>query len=190
MCVSVLLFHLAENCSFWLMSMFFCRGIKFFSGANLFAWVVQCPVCFVSFTQSCFSHKHFSSRISRHTFCISKKFLTVCAMKDEIAAAVFFVTQLVKRYGSLDNDSRQSFAAALTSVLFEKYKNHWYLNAPSKGQAYRSVTAHKTGRGMFVTAKSMIPWQKAQRNIQGRTPVKYLKQSINRVRVRVDPKAD
>ncbi|XP_075994829.1 protein BTG4 [Genypterus blacodes] len=60
-------------------------------------------------------------------------------MKDEIAAAVFFVTQLAKRYGSLDNDSRQRFAAALTSVLFEKYKNHWHLNAPSKGQAYRCL---------------------------------------------------
>lgn len=60
-------------------------------------------------------------------------------MKEEIAAAVFFVARLVKRYGCLDNDSREHFAAALTSVLFENYKNHWHPNAPTKGQAYRSV---------------------------------------------------
>lgn len=60
-------------------------------------------------------------------------------MKEEIAAAVFFVARLVKRYGSLDNEGREHFAAALTSVLFESYKNHWHQDAPSRGQAYRSV---------------------------------------------------
>lgn len=58
-------------------------------------------------------------------------------MKEEIAAAVFFVARLVKRYGSLDNEGRERFAAALTAVLFENYKNHWHPGAPSRGQAYR-----------------------------------------------------
>lgn len=65
-------------------------------------------------------------------------------MKEEIAAAVFFVARLVKRYGCLDNDGRERFAAALTAVLFENYKNHWHPGAPTKGQAYRSVSQ---GRG-------------------------------------------
>ncbi|XP_023286717.1 maternal B9.10 protein-like isoform X1 [Seriola lalandi dorsalis] len=64
-------------------------------------------------------------------------------MKEEIAAAVFFVARLVKRYGCLDNDSRERFAAALTSVLFESYKNHWYPNAPTKGQAYRCLRMNR-----------------------------------------------
>ncbi|KAF7649054.1 hypothetical protein LDENG_00148060 [Lucifuga dentata] len=64
-------------------------------------------------------------------------------MKEEIAAAVFFVARLVRRYGSLDNDSRERFAAALTSVLFENYKNHWHLNAPSRGQAYRCLRMNR-----------------------------------------------
>lgn len=64
---------------------------------------------------------------------------TVRAMKEEIAAAVFFVARLVKRYGHLDADGRERFAAALTSVLFETYKNHWEPNTPTKGQAYRCV---------------------------------------------------
>lgn len=60
-------------------------------------------------------------------------------MKEEIAAAVFFMARLVKRYGCVDNDGRDRFAAALTSGLFENYKNHWHPNAPTKGQAYRCL---------------------------------------------------
>ncbi|KAM7374016.1 hypothetical protein PAMP_006694 [Pampus punctatissimus] len=64
-------------------------------------------------------------------------------MKEEIAAAVFFVARLVKRYGCLDNDSRERFAASLTAVLFENYKNHWHPNAPTKGQAYRCLRMNR-----------------------------------------------
>ncbi|XP_074528510.1 protein BTG4 [Halichoeres trimaculatus] len=64
-------------------------------------------------------------------------------MKEEIAAAVFFVARLVKRYGCLDNESRDRFAAALTSVLFENYKNHWYPDTPTKGQAYRCLRMNR-----------------------------------------------
>nr|XP_019965685.1 PREDICTED: maternal B9.10 protein-like isoform X1 [Paralichthys olivaceus] len=64
-------------------------------------------------------------------------------MKEEIAAAVFFVARLVKRYGCLDNDGRERFAAALTSALFENYKNHWHPNAPTKGQAYRCLRMNR-----------------------------------------------
>lgn len=65
------------------------------------------------------------------------------AMKEEIAAAVFFVARLVKRYGCLDSEGRERFAAALTSGLFENYKNHWHPDAPTKGQAHRSgLSAH------------------------------------------------
>uniref|UniRef100_A0A672GM37 Maternal B9.10 protein-like n=1 Tax=Salarias fasciatus TaxID=181472 RepID=A0A672GM37_SALFA len=60
-------------------------------------------------------------------------------MKEEIAAAVFFVARLVKRYGSLEKDGRERFATALTSVLFEKYKNHWHQDSPSRGQAFRCL---------------------------------------------------
>uniref|UniRef100_H3CQ75 B-cell translocation gene 4 n=2 Tax=Tetraodon nigroviridis TaxID=99883 RepID=H3CQ75_TETNG len=64
-------------------------------------------------------------------------------MKEEIAAAVFFVARLVKRYGCLDNEDRERFAAALTSVLFENYKNHWHPNAPTRGQAYRCLRMNR-----------------------------------------------
>ncbi|XP_046876707.1 protein BTG4 [Hypomesus transpacificus] len=64
-------------------------------------------------------------------------------MKDEIAAAVFFVARLVKRHGCLDNEGRDRFAAALTSALFESYKNHWYPHTPTKGQAYRCLRMNR-----------------------------------------------
>lgn len=64
-------------------------------------------------------------------------------MKEEIAAAVFFVARLVKRYGCLDNEGRDRFAVALTSVLFENYKNHWHPSVPTKGQAYRCLRMNR-----------------------------------------------
>uniref|UniRef100_A0A8C5EG25 Maternal B9.10 protein-like n=2 Tax=Gouania willdenowi TaxID=441366 RepID=A0A8C5EG25_GOUWI len=65
-------------------------------------------------------------------------------MKEEIAAAVFFVARLVKRFGRLDADGRERFAAALTAVLLQSYKNHWHPNAPSRGQAYRCLRINHT----------------------------------------------
>ncbi|NXE38207.1 BTG4 protein, partial [Ptilorrhoa leucosticta] len=64
-------------------------------------------------------------------------------MKDEIAAAVFFVTKLVKREGKLSKDEVERFAAKLTTALFEKYKNHWYLDKPYRGQAFRCIRINK-----------------------------------------------
>ncbi|NWS25081.1 B915 protein, partial [Polioptila caerulea] len=64
-------------------------------------------------------------------------------MKDEIAAAVFFITKLVKRGDKLSKQEIETFAAKLTAILFEKYKNHWYLDNPSRGQAYRCIRINK-----------------------------------------------
>ncbi|NXH94352.1 B915 protein, partial [Pachycephala philippinensis] len=64
-------------------------------------------------------------------------------MKDEIAAAVFFITKLVKREGRLSKDEVEKLAARLTTVLFEKYKNHWYPENPCRGQAFRCIRINK-----------------------------------------------
>ncbi|NXS33402.1 B915 protein, partial [Pomatostomus ruficeps] len=60
-------------------------------------------------------------------------------MKDEIAATVFFITKLVRREDKLSKHKMEKFAAKLTTILFEKYKNHWYLDNPSRGQAFRCI---------------------------------------------------
>lgn len=63
--------------------------------------------------------------------------LKIKKMKDEIAATVVFITRLVKKQDKLSKHTTEKFAAKLTTILFEKYKNHWYLDNPSKGQAFR-----------------------------------------------------
>lgn len=83
-------------------------------------------------------------------------------MKEEIAAAVFFVARLVKRYGSLERDGRENFAAALTSVLFENYKNHWYPKTPCKGQAYRCLRMNR-----------VLPWDPVLQQACDRSSVRY-----------------
>ncbi|NXU49451.1 B910 protein, partial [Turnix velox] len=67
-------------------------------------------------------------------------------MKEEIAATVVFITRLVKREGRLSKHKLEKFAAKLTTILFEKYKNHWYLDNPSRGQAFRCIRVNKHQR--------------------------------------------
>ncbi|NXO89811.1 B910 protein, partial [Certhia brachydactyla] len=64
-------------------------------------------------------------------------------MKDEIAATVFFITKLARREDKLSKHKMEKFAAKLTTILFEKYKNHWYLDNPSRGQAFRCIRINK-----------------------------------------------
>ncbi|KAK2530391.1 Btg4 [Columba livia] len=64
-------------------------------------------------------------------------------MKDEIAATVFFIMKLVKREDKLSKHKMEKFAAKLTTILFEKYKNHWYLDNPSRGQAFRCIRINR-----------------------------------------------
>uniref|UniRef100_A0ACB8EYB7 Uncharacterized protein n=1 Tax=Sphaerodactylus townsendi TaxID=933632 RepID=A0ACB8EYB7_9SAUR len=47
--------------------------------------------------------------------------------------------RLVKRNGQLSKHQTEKFASKLMMILFEKYKNHWYLDNPSKGQAFRCI---------------------------------------------------
>lgn len=71
-------------------------------------------------------------------FCSEKNyFIFAGKMKNEIAAVVFFFTRLVRKHDKLKKEAVERFAEKLTLILQEKYKNHWYPEKPSKGQAYR-----------------------------------------------------
>lgn len=71
-------------------------------------------------------------------FCFEKNyFIFAGKMKNEIAAVVFFFTRLVRKHDKLKKEAVERFAEKLTLILQEKYKNHWYPEKPSKGQAYR-----------------------------------------------------
>lgn len=58
-------------------------------------------------------------------------------MKEEIAATVVFITMLVKKHRKLSKQKIEKFAAKLTTILFARYKSHWYVENPTKGQAFR-----------------------------------------------------
>ncbi|XP_078664823.1 maternal B9.10 protein-like [Branchiostoma floridae x Branchiostoma belcheri] len=60
-------------------------------------------------------------------------------MKDEIAAAVVYLTRLVRKSGNLNKDQVDRFADKLTAIMVERFKNHWYPDCPEKGQAYRCI---------------------------------------------------
>ncbi|XP_059780310.1 LOW QUALITY PROTEIN: protein BTG3-like [Balaenoptera ricei] len=60
-------------------------------------------------------------------------------LKNEIAAVVFFFTRLVRKHDKLKKEAVERSAEKLTLILQEKYKNQWYPEKPSKGQAYRCI---------------------------------------------------
>ncbi|MEE6484459.1 hypothetical protein FKM82_013875 [Ascaphus truei] len=64
-------------------------------------------------------------------------------MREEIAATVVFITMLVKKHEKLSKQKIERFAATLTTILFAKYKSHWYTENPSKGQAFRCIRINK-----------------------------------------------
>ena len=66
-------------------------------------------------------------------------------MKEEVAAAVVFVKRLLKRNKSMGDENLQTFCDHLTKVLVEKFQNHWHLEKPTKGQAFRSVHVDENG---------------------------------------------
>ncbi|XP_075046112.1 protein BTG4 [Mixophyes fleayi] len=64
-------------------------------------------------------------------------------MKEEIAATVVFITMLVKKHRKLSKQKTEKFAAKLTTILFARYKTHWYVDNPTKGQAFRCIRINK-----------------------------------------------
>ncbi|XP_005987325.1 protein BTG4 [Latimeria chalumnae] len=64
-------------------------------------------------------------------------------MREEIAVTVFFIMRLVKKHEKVSKQKTEKLATKLTTLLFEKYKNHWYPENPCKGQAYRCIRVNK-----------------------------------------------
>lgn len=61
-------------------------------------------------------------------------------MKDEIREGVEFLRQFLTKYGNqLTQSQIDLFAVKLTKMLEERYVNHWYVEQPLKGQAFRCL---------------------------------------------------
>ncbi|XP_063812430.1 protein BTG3 [Pseudophryne corroboree] len=64
-------------------------------------------------------------------------------MKNEISAVVFFLSKLLKNSDTLRRGEIEMFSEELSRILHDKYADHWYPEAPTKGQAYRCIRVNK-----------------------------------------------
>ncbi|XP_068179763.1 protein BTG3-like [Antennarius striatus] len=65
-------------------------------------------------------------------------------MKAEIAAAVWFLRNLVERaHRKPEPHKLDLFCEKLASALQKKFEGHWYPENPSKGQAFRSIRVNQ-----------------------------------------------
>ncbi|ELR59145.1 Protein BTG2, partial [Bos mutus] len=60
-------------------------------------------------------------------------------MLPEIAAAVGFLSSLLRTRGCVNEQRLQVFRGALQAALTEHYKHHWFPEKPSKGSGYRCI---------------------------------------------------
>lgn len=66
------------------------------------------------------------------------------AMKDEIDAAVAFLVRVIARNSSLDRVQVDALGERLRCVLTERFRDHWFPERPSRGQAYRCIRINET----------------------------------------------
>lgn len=71
-------------------------------------------------------------------------------MKEEIGAAVNFLTCLVGKNADITAEQVKVFEDSLGSILTEKFVGHWFPDQPYKGQAYRCIRVN-----------SSVPWDSA-----------------------------
>src|SRR5438067_94490 len=68
-------------------------------------------------------------------------------MKDEVAAAVEFLTRLVSvKNDKIPAEKVTAFRDRLSQVLLNKFKNHWFPDRPSRGQAFRCIRVNENIR--------------------------------------------
>lgn len=64
-------------------------------------------------------------------------------MKREVKAAVNFFKRLAVTRGKLAAAKAEEFAEKLYQIMCDKYTGHWYVDCPTKGQAYRCIRINK-----------------------------------------------
>lgn len=75
-------------------------------------------------------------------------------MKREVKTGVSFLKRMAVACGKLDETKAELFAEKLEKHLCDKYKNHWYPDSPSKGQAYR----YQSGKWSSHYSFNVISW--------------------------------
>lgn len=61
-------------------------------------------------------------------------------MKEEIAAAVVFLSRFMKNNNNNKaKEKTDEFSSCLSALLRDRFENHWYQDEPFKGQGYRCI---------------------------------------------------
>ncbi|XP_015740829.1 protein BTG2 [Coturnix japonica] len=77
-------------------------------------------------------------------------------MLPEIAAAVGFVSGLLRTRGCVSEQQLQVFSGALREALAEHYKHHWFPEKPFKGSGYRCIRINHKMDPIISKAASQI----------------------------------
>ncbi|NXX49171.1 BTG2 protein, partial [Tricholaema leucomelas] len=77
-------------------------------------------------------------------------------MAPEIAAAVGFVSSLLRTRGCVSEQQLQVFSGALREELAEHYKHHWFPEKPFKGSGYRCIRINHKMDPIISKAASQI----------------------------------
>ncbi|KAM6233101.1 LOW QUALITY PROTEIN: protein BTG2 [Spheniscus humboldti] len=77
-------------------------------------------------------------------------------MVPEIAAAVGFVSSLLRTRGCVSERQLQVFSGALREALAEHYKHHWFPEKPFKGSGYRCIRINHKMDPIISKAASQI----------------------------------
>jgi len=67
-------------------------------------------------------------------------------MKEEITAAVLFLTRLIGKSDAIDGEKMEALQTKLMSLLTERFRNHWFPEKPTRGQAYRCIRVNENDR--------------------------------------------
>uniref|UniRef100_A0A8B9PNS7 BTG anti-proliferation factor 2 n=17 Tax=Aves TaxID=8782 RepID=A0A8B9PNS7_APTOW len=77
-------------------------------------------------------------------------------MAPEIAAAVGFISSLLRTRGCVSEQQLQVFSGALREALAEHYKHHWFPEKPFKGSGYRCIRINHKMDPIISKAASQI----------------------------------
>jgi protein Tob/BTG len=67
-------------------------------------------------------------------------------MKEELQAAVDFMCNSFFTFKANPNIELNKIKETLTQILQDRYKDHWYVDKPLKGQAYRCIRLRKNDK--------------------------------------------
>lgn len=70
-------------------------------------------------------------------------------MQDQISAAVLFLAKLIEKSNSktnINSEQLELFKQKLSELLNKRFENHWFPEAPNRGQGYRCIRLNKNIR--------------------------------------------